>query len=95
MNLEKITEEMFQFLKDTFNVEKDQIMDLENNEELRQKLLDELLWIEVDGFIDDDVDEETRKKGNLAADIITFISYKPEYTEEDNEEERKLLDEEE
>ena len=88
MELEKITDEMYEFLKENYNVSKEQILNLENDEDLRQHLLDVLTWVECDGT-EKDADEDTVKRGDLAADIITYISYKPphddeeEYTEDD------------
>ena len=82
LELEKITDEMYEFLQENYNASKEQVLNLENDEDLRQYLLDVLTWVECDG-IEEGADEETVRRGDLAADIITYISYKPPHDDEE------------
>lgn len=76
MNLAAITEEMFDFIEKETGVKKDDVLSVEENEKIRQKLLDELFEIEVDEVMSAGKDPVSNR-GKMAADIVTFISYAP------------------
>lgn len=76
MRLSDITEDMFSFIEQETGVKKDAVLEVGNDEETRQKLLKELFEIEVDEVMEAG-DGPVSKRGRLAADIVTLISYTP------------------
>ncbi len=86
LQLDKITEEMFELVEKETGVTKEELLTVEENEDLRLKLLDILTWIEVDE-IEAALDGPISKRGELVSDVITYICYKPPEPDDDEFEE--------
>ena len=86
LKLDLLTAEMIDFAQNELGVSEDDLRNIENNEELRQELLEKLLWIEVDE-IEDSPEEKYSERGEIASGLLTLLCYPDPGDEESDEEE--------
>lgn len=82
LHLEKLTAKMFRFIKKELGHDKAYVLSCEENEDVRQQLIDELVDIEIEGVNSDGtVDARSR----FAADILNLICFDQPHDDEDEE----------
>lgn len=67
----KLTKELEEFALKECNVTREELVSAEENEDVRQKLIDIFFDIEVEELTDDSITE----RGYKAADIVTILCY--------------------
>ncbi len=73
LNLDKLTDEMVEVLKNDLQVIKEQVLTVDKNENLRQHILNELIEI-----IDNEKNDEDSTRFKLIESIRTALIYRPE-----------------
>ena len=68
VNLDLLTDETYEMIEKQFNLSKEQITNIENDPELREKVFMWALMLECDS-IENGVDKETQKLGELGEKI--------------------------
>ena len=85
MNIDALTDKMIAFAMDELGVKESDLRTLEKNEELRQEIIEKLLWLEVDEI--EKNEEVYSKRGQVLSGLLTLLCNEPPMDEDEDVEE--------